>query len=81
MDKIQKKIIKTQILSFPGAVLLGLGLYGMFGMNSYSFLPFLQNEAVVYAFIGIGLAIEVWSLFILVPLFKQKAKTVKGNCA
>ena len=40
LKKIDKEIIKLNIIGFPGAVFLGFGLFGLFEQNA----PDLQNK-------------------------------------
>jgi len=74
----KKKIVKTQIIGAPGAILIGLGLYGMFGANGDAFHPLLNNEVFVERILIIGAAIEMWQLYVLIPLFRKQSK-LAGN--
>jgi hypothetical protein len=78
LKSIKKKIVKTQLIGTPGALLLGFGLYGMFGANGDAFHPLLNDESFVINILVVGAAIEIWQLYILIPLFKRQAKLVKN---
>jgi hypothetical protein len=74
LNNIKKKIVKTQIIGAPGAILLGLGLYGMFGANGNAFHPLLNDKSIVNSLLIVGVAIELWQLYVLIPLFKKQSK-------
>jgi len=74
LNDIKKKIVKTQILGAPGAILLGLGLYGIFGANGDAFHPLLNDKSIVNSLLIVGVAIELWQLYVLIPLFKKQSK-------
>lgn len=76
LKNIKKQIIKTQIIGAPGAILLGLGLYGMFGANGDAFHPSLNDKNIVNSLLFVGVAIEIWQLYVLMPLLK-KTKIVR----
>ena len=76
---IKKKIIKTQLIGTPGAILIGLGLYGMFGANGDAFHPLLNNEVFVQRILIIGAVIEIWQFYVLMPLFKRQSKLAKNT--
>jgi len=74
LNNIKKKIVKTQIIGAPGAILLGLGLYGLFGANGDAFHPLLNYISIVNSLLIVGVAIELWQLYVLIPLFKKQSK-------
>ncbi len=74
---LQKKIIIYNILGAPGAILLGLGLYGLFGAQGDAFIPILNNLNVVYGFIAVGAIIMIWEFAMTIPLLKRKSEIVK----
>ena len=76
---IKKKIVKTQLIGAPGAILIGIGLYGMFGANGDAFHPLLNDEVFVQRIIIIGAAIEMWQFYVLIPLLKRQSKLAKNK--
>ena len=74
LKNIKKKIAMTQLVGAPGAIFLGLGLYGMFGTNGDAFHPLLNDKNIVNALLISGVAIEIWQLYVLFPLLKKQAK-------
>jgi hypothetical protein len=75
LNNIKMKIVKTQIIGAPGAILLGLGLYGMFGANDDAFHPLLNDKSIIVnSLLIVGVAIELWQLYVLIPLFKKQPK-------
>ena len=76
---IKKKIVKTQLIGTPGAILIGIGFYGMFGANGDAFHPLLNDEVFVQRILIIGVAIEIWQFYVLIPLFKRQSKLAKNK--
>lgn len=81
LKQLKKRIILTQVIGMPGAILLGLGLYGVFGANGNAFHPLLNDKHVVASLVVIGVAIEVWQLVVLIPLFKKQIKLINQRNA
>lgn len=77
LNSIKRKIIKASIIGSPGAILLGLGLYGMFGANGNAFHPLLNDNNIVNGLLFFGVAIELWQFYVLIPLYKRQAKLVR----
>ncbi len=77
----KKQIIKIHILAAPGAIFLGLGLYGMFGANGNAFHPLLDDQTIVAALLLSGVAIEIWQFLALFPLLKKHGKLARGKSA
>ena len=76
LKQLKKRIILLQIIGAPGAILLGLGLYGVFGANGNAFHPLLNDKNVVAGLVVAGVAIEVWQLVVLIPLFRKQIKLI-----
>lgn len=74
LKRLKKRIILLQVIGAPGAVLLGLGLYGVFGANGNAFHPLLNDKSVVAGLVIIGVAIEIWQFAVLIPLFRKQIK-------
>jgi len=79
LNNIKKKIVKTQIIGAPGLIFLGLGLYGLFGSNGNAFHPMLDDKSIVNSLLIVGVAIELWQLYVIIPLIKRQAKLVREN--
>ena len=69
---IQKQLLKYQLFSTPAVILIGLGLYGLFGAEGDAFLPILDDQGVVYSFLGGGIALEIWVLLKIIPLVRHR---------
>jgi len=74
LDYITKKIVKIQILGAPGAILVGLAFYAIFGAQGDAFHPLLNNMNIVYTMLVIGAMIMVWEFVTFWGLLKQKTK-------
>ena len=77
--QINKKIVLTQAIGTPGAILLGLGIYGMFGANGDAFHPLLNDEIFVKNILIIGTVIEIWQFYVLIPLFKKRSEIIQKD--
>ena len=78
LDQIRKKIILLQIIDFPAAVMLGLGLYARFGADGNAFIDLLNNRNIVDTLIGVGGMMMFWVLLKMIPLFIRKSEIT--NC-
>ena len=76
LSQIKSKIIKINIIGYPGLILLGLGLYGLFGAKGDAFHPMLNDMKVVYGFIAYGIASVIWEFTKLIPLYRKKEKII-----
>ena len=74
IKEIQKEIVKVSVLESPGAILLGLGLYGKFAAQGDAFLPILNSETVVHVLLGLGVAIMLWGATRIMSLVREMAR-------
>ena len=74
LPQIKSKIIKINIIGYPGLILLGLGLYGLFVAKGDAFHPILNDIRYVSGFIVYGIASVVWEFTQLIPLYRKKEK-------
>jgi len=74
---INKKIFIINVLGLPGALLIGLSLYALFGAEGNAFHPALNNLTIVYNMLIFGIAIEAWQLYKMIPLLKKRAELSK----
>lgn len=78
VKKLDKRISRIRMLGTPGAVFIGLGLYGVFGASGDAFHPYLNNQAVVNGLLIAGFAIEVWSVSRLIPMWRKRRELTRG---
>ncbi|MBI3187986.1 MAG: hypothetical protein HYZ31_09025 [Gammaproteobacteria bacterium] len=76
---IKRKIFRLQLFGAPGAIILGLGLYSLFGANGQAFHPALNNSNVVFSLLAAGITIEIWQFLQLLPLLKEQAKLINSK--
>ncbi len=76
LKDINKKIVMTVLLGSFGVVFFALGLYGMVSVNGNFLHPLLNDQVFVVGLIVIGVIIEVWQLYKLIPLFSQRKKLI-----
>ena len=67
----------TQLIGAPGAIFIGLALYAIFGANGDAFHPLLNDKTIVNSLLIIGIAIELWQFYVIIPLFKKQAKLLR----
>ena len=63
LKALRKRQIVLEIIETPGAILVGLALYGKFGENELAFLDFLtflDNNNVTTAMLTVGAVIMGW---------------------
>lgn len=77
LKKINKEIFKLNIIGFPGAILLGLGLYGLFEKNASDLHSLFGYPKFVYLLLISGALIEVWQFIKILPLLKKRASLKK----
>jgi hypothetical protein len=72
LKAVRLKTVKVQLLGIPGAILIGLALYAIFVANGNAFHPALNDKNTAYTMLAIGIVIEVWQFFTLIPLWKRQ---------
>jgi hypothetical protein len=70
LARLRKKVLLTNILEAPGAILIGLAIFGKYGAGA-SLHPLLNDAAVTTGMIVVGGIIMVWGLMRLFPLWRQ----------
>ena len=79
LKKVNKDILKLNIIGFPGALFLGLGLYGLFEKNAYQLHSLFGNEQFVYLLLISGALIEIWQFTKIWPLLKKRVSLTKNE--
>ena len=80
LRQIQRRLLITSIIDAPGAILMGLGLYGVFGADGNAFLDILNNQNIAFGAIVMGGAIMAWALVKMVSLLKRRSEILSvGN--
>ncbi len=69
-EQVQRKIILVQLLGTPGAIMVGLALYGIFATDGDAFWAPLNNTFVTYNMLGIGGIIVAWETIQTLKLSK-----------
>lgn len=70
---LESKLLWVSIIDTPGAILVGLALYGKFGANGNAFHPLLNNGSVLAAMFAVGGAIMAWGTWQVITLAKRRA--------
>lgn len=78
LQNTKLKIVKIQMLGAPGLILLGFGLYGMFGAQGNAFHPLLNDQSVVYGMLAVGAVIQIWQYINVIPLLKKQSQIQKA---
>ncbi|PKM44642.1 MAG: hypothetical protein CVV05_08780 [Gammaproteobacteria bacterium HGW-Gammaproteobacteria-1] len=71
---LERKLLWVTIIDTPGAILVGLALYGKFGANGNAFHPLLNNDTVLAAMFAVGGAIMAWGSWQVVMIARRRAK-------
>jgi Na+-translocating ferredoxin:NAD+ oxidoreductase RnfD subunit len=71
---LERKLLWVTLIDTPGAILVGLALYGKFGANGNAFHPLLNNETVLAVMFAVGGAIMAWGSWQLVTIARRRAK-------
>lgn len=77
LKKLDKKMLKLNLIGFPGAVFLGLGLFGLFTETPSDLHSLLGHEKFVYLLIFTGALIEIWQFTKILPLLKKRTVLTK----
>ena len=81
LRQIQRNLLITIIIDTPGTILVGLGLYGVFGADGDAFLKILNDQNIAYGAIVVGGAIMIWSFVRVLSLLQKKAKIMREASA
>jgi hypothetical protein len=71
---LERKLLWVSIIDTPGAILVGLALYGKFDANGDAFHPLLNNDSVLAAMFAVGAAIMVWGGWQVVTISRRRAE-------
>lgn len=71
---LERKLLWVSIIDTPGAILVGLALYGKFDANGNAFHPLLNNDSVLTAMFAVGVAIMVWGGWQVVTIARRRAE-------
>ena len=77
LKEINKSIFIYSLISFLATTMIALGLYALFGSNGEPFAQLLTNETFVYSMLALGVAIELWTVSKLFPLWSEKGALLK----
>lgn len=80
VKQIQKQILTLSIIDMIATMLVGLGLYAVFGANGNAVPEVLNDKNVAYGAIIIGGATMAWCFVKILPLLRRKAQLAsEGN--
>jgi membrane protein implicated in regulation of membrane protease activity len=73
LARIHRSMMIVALIDFPGALLFGLGIYGLVAGFDQDFLPILANQAVIVnIMLLLGAVIMAWGMFRMVMLAREK---------
>ena len=78
LKAIQRKMVRSQIISAPAMILIALALYGLFGVEGQAFHPLLDDVMTLYVMLVVGVVIELWQLSVFLPLARKHAMIARG---
>lgn len=70
---VKKSMLITQLIGLPGAVMLGLGIYGLF-IEGDKFLPFLDDSINCYGLLAVGALISMWEAMRVMQLSRRQSR-------
>ena len=80
LRQIQRWLLITSILDLPGVILMGLGLYAVFGTDRNAFPNILNNQSIAFGAILMGGVIMAWALVKMLSLLKRRSEILTtGN--
>ncbi|MCL2915918.1 hypothetical protein L2725_19430 [Shewanella corallii] len=68
---VKKSMLMTQLIGLPGAIMLGLGVYGIF-VEGEKFLPFLDDPVNCYGLLAVGALISMWEAMRVLQLNRRQ---------
>ena len=77
LARINRSMLMVAIIDFPGTLLFGLGLYGIFAGFDQGFLPMLAHPMIINAMLVIGGAIMAWGMFRMMGLAREKQRSTQ----
>lgn len=77
LARINRSMLMVAIIDFPGTLLFGLGLYGIFAGFDEGFLPMLAQPMIINAMLVIGGAIMAWGMFRMMSLALEKQRVTQ----
>lgn len=77
LEQIRRKLLITNIIDLPAAILLGLGLHAEFGSSGGAVVDILNDQNMAYAAILVGGAIMAWAFFRILTLLKRRAELMR----
>ncbi|NVK38383.1 MAG: hypothetical protein HWE18_10685 [Gammaproteobacteria bacterium] len=69
---IAKEMQKIGIMDTPGAILVGLGLYGKFGANGNAFHPLLNDPSIINTMLVVGGSIMAYCAYRAIMVVTKK---------
>ncbi|HEB59918.1 MAG TPA: hypothetical protein ENJ01_11895 [Gammaproteobacteria bacterium] len=73
-QEFRKKMLLINLAGLPGAIFLGLGLYGLFGANGNAFHPLLNDQDIVWGLLGIGGLLELVQFVTAIRLMRRRPR-------
>jgi len=74
IKQVQKEILILSIIDMPATVLVGLGLFAVFGADGNAIPEALNNKDLAYGALVVGGIVMAWCFVKMLPLLKRKAQ-------
>lgn len=72
LARINRSMLIAAIIDFPGTLLFGLGLYGIFAEFDQGFLPILSNTMIINIMLIVVGTVMAWGMFRMINLAREK---------
>jgi hypothetical protein len=77
LARINRSMLIVAIIDFPGTLLFGLGLYGIFAGFDQGFLPILSNTMIISIMLIVGGVVMAWGIFRMINLAREKQGVIQ----
>ena len=81
LKQVQKELLILNIIDMPATVLVGLGLFAVFGADGDAIPSLLNDKNLAYGAIVVGGSIMAWCLVKMFPLLKKRAQLANEESA
>lgn len=68
--RINRQVLKYQLIGFPGMIAFGLGLLGLSTQGEQLF-AFLENETISISLVVGGALVMAWEAYMVIPLISK----------
>ncbi len=79
ISRLRNEARRIAILEAPGAIMVGLALFGIFNKGSQALHPLLDDPVVTTGMLIVGGVIMAWATWRVIPVTKRMAELRRGS--